>query len=172
MHCTIGCISGPNGRTPNRPCVFPFTARGKTYSTCTYDHSYVVKSLPWCSTRTDDRGNHIIGNVGSCEDPSCPIPPRGIAISSTIMWENCIQYICHNILFRALLELQTYFFPSPKNAECQSPAMPWTRASPPTSPRSPGWPPSATTGAASGSTSAAAASSTTTSSSRQRTASS
>ncbi len=71
-----GCVA-TGGKTPGRPCVFPFTVRGKTYNSCTYDFSFVVGSKPWCSTKTDERGKHINGNVGTCEDPSCPIPPRG-----------------------------------------------------------------------------------------------
>jgi len=102
------CVTS-DGKTPNKRCVFPFTARGVTYESCTYDIAWVthehfvktrterkqssnslfaLKSLtslitatkiqPWCSTKVDANGKHINGNWGTCEDASCPKPPRRI----------------------------------------------------------------------------------------------
>ena len=67
------------------PCVFPFTLKGKTYHSCTYDYSHVTGYKPWCSTKVDPNGNHVTGrnpdgtkNWGTCleDDFTCPIPPR------------------------------------------------------------------------------------------------
>merc|ERR1719228_1847447 len=41
------------------PCVFPFTNKGVTYTTCTTDGGF---DKPWCSTATDIFGNHVLGN--------------------------------------------------------------------------------------------------------------
>lgn len=66
------------GKVPNAPCVFPFTHRGKTYNSCTWDVSYVTGNRPWCSTSTDVNGNHLQGRWGNCDENSdCPVPPRG-----------------------------------------------------------------------------------------------
>ena len=68
-------------------CVFPFSLRGKIYSSCTYDYSHITKYKPWCSTKVDQNGNHISagGNWGICADSiNCPIPPKycGIPVST------------------------------------------------------------------------------------------
>ena len=64
-------VGGPGN---GLPCVFPFKYRGKTYSTCTKDHTNIQKK-PWCSTKVDERGKHISGqrNWGNC-DKTCPLP--------------------------------------------------------------------------------------------------
>ena len=64
------------GQTPGKPCIFPFTARGVTYESCTWDLSHLTESKPWCSTKVDSNGVHVRGNVGTCETSNCPIPPR------------------------------------------------------------------------------------------------
>ena len=54
-----------------KACVFPFKygLRGLTFNSCTLAGSY---TRPWCSLKTDSRGNHMIGrrNWGYCQD-SC-----------------------------------------------------------------------------------------------------
>ena len=42
--------------------MFPFTYEGVTYSHCTLRHD----SQAWCSTRTDQDGNHISSEWGYC----------------------------------------------------------------------------------------------------------
>ena len=64
------------------PCVFPFRYAGRTYHTCTYDHSRIFQYFPWCSTKVNKNGKHIakkgrdgLWNVGICEDKeNCPLP--------------------------------------------------------------------------------------------------
>merc|ERR1711892_732510 len=50
------------------PCVFPFTNKGVTYTTCTTSGGF---HKPWCSTATDIFGNHVYGNFGDC-NAACP----------------------------------------------------------------------------------------------------
>merc|ERR1712106_202015 len=50
------------------PCVFPFTNKGVTYTTCTTSGGF---DKPWCSTATDFFGNHVYGNFGDC-NAACP----------------------------------------------------------------------------------------------------
>ena len=68
------------------PCIFPFTRKGKTYYSCTYDISHYFDYKPWCATKVDEYGELISKNkdgsrnYGICdpdENPlECPIPPR------------------------------------------------------------------------------------------------
>ena len=79
---TVGNINS------GRPCVFPFKFEGKTYSKCTYhrtldrtedypDYSQLTPfstedaNLPWCSTKVNSDGNHVMGEFGLCGD-KCP----------------------------------------------------------------------------------------------------
>ena len=64
-------VSGPN---PNQPCVFPFRYKNKVYSGCDTDPDDPTKT--WCSTKTDQDGNHIIGQneYGHCA-ANCPRQP-------------------------------------------------------------------------------------------------
>jgi len=66
-----------SGRDPNKPCVFPFTFRGKTYNTCTWDMHHLTGRKAWCSTYVNDTGHHQggQGNWGACGS-GCPIPPN------------------------------------------------------------------------------------------------
>ena len=56
--CTT--IGGP---APNHGCVFPFTHRNKTFTTCTSSHT---RTRPWCSTKVDSRQRFIGGDWGFC----------------------------------------------------------------------------------------------------------
>jgi len=42
---------------------------GKTYSQCTLDGGF---KKPWCSTSTDQYGNHVRGTWGDCDPTTCP----------------------------------------------------------------------------------------------------
>ena len=79
--------SGPRQNTAlNQTCKFPFKVAGKTYHTCTYDHSGGTGFKPWCSVRTDEFNNHIRDSdpramgkptYGICDDYKiCPIQTR------------------------------------------------------------------------------------------------
>ena len=67
----IGCatVSGPS---PSKPCKFPFTFKGVTYSGCPIDPD--DSSKRWCSTLVDEKGNHVVDQkeYGHCSD-TCPI---------------------------------------------------------------------------------------------------
>ena len=52
------------GPDTGSPCVFPFTFQDKQYTACTLDAA--GDGLPWCSTRTDDFGQHVKGWWGIC----------------------------------------------------------------------------------------------------------
>ena len=72
----------------DKPCQFPFTVKGKTYYTCTWDYSFVTGYKPWCSLETDEDNKHKSGRFkdangitkkywGVCDDTDeCNIPPR------------------------------------------------------------------------------------------------
>lgn len=55
-------------RSGNRRCVFPFTFRGKTYSSCTTDHS--ENGQAWCSYQVDSSGVAVTNFWGDCT-PEC-----------------------------------------------------------------------------------------------------
>jgi hypothetical protein len=54
------------GNVVDKACVFPFRFNGVTYNGCTED-----EDGRWCSTKTDERGNHVTGNWGICSS-NCP----------------------------------------------------------------------------------------------------
>ena len=53
-----------------RECQLPFTFRGTVYTECTREHDQ--EGRLWCSTRTDERGEHVQsgGHWGHCQE-SC-----------------------------------------------------------------------------------------------------
>ena len=55
------CLTS-GGKVVGAPCVFPFTYNGVTYTDCTS----VDDGQAWCSTATDDDGNHINNFWGYC----------------------------------------------------------------------------------------------------------
>merc|ERR1712055_831688 len=64
---TEDCVT-INGPQKGAKCVFPFKARGKEYTKCTKAGNY---KAAWCSTKTDDNGDTVLGNYGDCSD-KCP----------------------------------------------------------------------------------------------------
>jgi hypothetical protein len=50
-----------------KPCIFPFKFFGQTLSACTTLKD--PEDKPWCSTKVDDTGNHVIsgGYWGHCD---------------------------------------------------------------------------------------------------------
>ena len=83
----------------DQPCQFPFTVKGKTYYTCTYDYSYLMGYKPWCSVSTDENNKHNTGRTkidgvtkkfwGICDDTDqCTIPSRcKLSLSILTLWE-------------------------------------------------------------------------------------
>merc|ERR1711890_14128 len=65
---TTPCVT-INGPQKGAKCVFPFKARGKEYTKCTKAGNY---EAAWCSTKTDDNGNTLLGNYGDCSE-DCPV---------------------------------------------------------------------------------------------------
>ena len=65
-----------NGPSAEHWCQLPFSYKGRTYSTCTYEESF--DGRPWCSVKVDDKGHHVEneGNWGYCND-FCPIDFKG-----------------------------------------------------------------------------------------------
>merc|ERR1712223_1383110 len=53
---TCTTVSGP---ASGKPCVFPFTWQGKTFTSCTKEGDDQGKL--WCSTMVDQAGNHVAG---------------------------------------------------------------------------------------------------------------
>jgi len=55
-----------------RKCKFPFKFQGKTFASCTRE--FDPDSKPWCSTKTDLQGNHVVneGEWGYCPS-DCPV---------------------------------------------------------------------------------------------------
>ncbi len=65
--------AGGNRRnvTFGTPCQFPFKYDGRTFSSCTLSGTPPDDRTPWCSTRTDSRGNHVQGTWAHCGS-GCP----------------------------------------------------------------------------------------------------
>ena len=63
-----------DGPSKGVPCVFPFAFGGKKYEECASDSNGF-----WCSTKTDEEGEHIAeqGNWGIC-GLNCPIPGKSM----------------------------------------------------------------------------------------------
>ena len=52
----------------NSTCIFPFEYQGRTYKTCTYDHSN--EGIPWCMTNKTVKNGHDTKYIESWAD--CP----------------------------------------------------------------------------------------------------
>merc|ERR1712215_616675 len=76
---TPGACLTEGGNIVGAPCVFPFRHRGVTYTSCTYAGGF---DKPWCSTATDRRGNHILGNYGDCNS-ACPAEQGATTTTTT-----------------------------------------------------------------------------------------
>ena len=61
-----------SGNNPNKPCIFPFTYKGKTYDTCILWEKGGDQRGVWCPTLVDEQGNYVEGNWGYC-GTKCPI---------------------------------------------------------------------------------------------------
>ena len=55
-------------------CKFPFKFKESVYDGCKVGY----KGTLWCSTQTDDNGNHVngTGKWGYCKDPLCKLDKR------------------------------------------------------------------------------------------------
>ena len=71
----ISVCETDGGANPNRPCIFPFRFKGKSYNTCTLKDAEYTNNKAWCSTQVDKFENHISGQGkwGNCGQ-GCPFP--------------------------------------------------------------------------------------------------
>merc|ERR1711973_210208 len=73
--CGAGCptetttVTTTPAPTCSTPCKFPFVYMGKVHYACTNAGGF---QPAWCSTATDQYGNHIIGNFADCA-VGCPV---------------------------------------------------------------------------------------------------
>ena len=60
----------------NKKCVLPFTHNGRTHTRCPIDPDDSSKF--WCSTKVDNRGNHVVGQreYGHCSPRLCPLESK------------------------------------------------------------------------------------------------
>ena len=82
-----------------QPCVFPFHWNFTTYFGCPEDYEDTTKT--WCSTKVDEKGNHIQnhGKYGFCSN-QCPVHQETAATS-------CKCYI-YSIFFLVLVLTNIY----------------------------------------------------------------
>jgi len=78
----VSVVSGVCITEQGTECVFPFKARGTSFSTCTYEGGF---TKPWCSTKVDTNGDTVLGNWGDCptNDPNCPIDRDSLVNTDT-----------------------------------------------------------------------------------------
>ncbi len=65
--CEETNVKGCKSLQPPKNCVFPFSFRGSTFNSCTSEGGDVSGEL-WCSTKTDEFGNHVRGNWEICPE--------------------------------------------------------------------------------------------------------
>ena len=75
--CPDSCLQceATQGPGEGEACVFPFSWQGETYTQCqpwVYGGQWETDGELWCSTKTDQSGQHIEGNFGICSDV-CPV---------------------------------------------------------------------------------------------------
>merc|ERR1712060_169217 len=83
MGTAVGCqeslqdnpdrMGGPcttvSGKVVGAPCVFPFTYKDTSYTSC---KPSVGSKKSWCSTKTDSSGVYVSGYWGYCPSGGCP----------------------------------------------------------------------------------------------------
>merc|ERR1712107_403902 len=67
------CLTDQTGPVKGEPCAFPFTFNERLYDKCTlwdWDAELGTNFIGryWCSTETDEWGNHITGKYGMCTE--------------------------------------------------------------------------------------------------------
>jgi hypothetical protein len=79
--CDETNVKGCNSLQPPKNCVFPFSFRGSTFNSCTNEGGDVSSEL-WCSTKTDEFGNHVRGNWEICPE-GCSLETELITTGTT-----------------------------------------------------------------------------------------
>ena len=71
---TRQCVVEERGSGSLAECKFPFKFKESVYDGCKVGY----KGTLWCSTQTDDNGNHVngTGKWGYCKDPLCKLDKR------------------------------------------------------------------------------------------------
>ena len=64
------CLTTYDSDDPEKECIFPFKHDNITYNGCPIDP--IDETKRWCSTLTDDNGDHVNGNWGYCESNCKP----------------------------------------------------------------------------------------------------
>jgi len=64
-----GTFVNKKGKERQRPCIFPFKFKGKTYNQCTTDES--INGKPRCAYKVNKQGKVANGKWAECE-PGCP----------------------------------------------------------------------------------------------------
>jgi len=116
------CITSVDSSAPETECIFPFTFNNFTYNGCPTDPFDETKR--WCSTKTDENGNHVTGDGtwGYCT-PGCKpeIFPDELLIGSDAnidpQTETCDYTACNGFTFKLEIfdKVETY-------GQCQFPA--------------------------------------------------
>ena len=72
IYCKASSLGTDGGckTVDGRDCVFPFTYRGLSYSSCTTAES--VNGAAWCATEVDSSGAVVHSKWQDCE-PECPV---------------------------------------------------------------------------------------------------
>ena len=90
---SIGCFT--EVRTYNgvesKDCIFPFKFKGKTYASCTKDHT--TNNKVWCATKVDSIGTVIDGKWGDCDSSCSEADSNEYCQQSEFFYENgrCIK---------------------------------------------------------------------------------
>ena len=84
------------GADPGKSCVFPFKFRDVIYTECTLPGTGGLQD-PWCSTLTDERGQHVSGQGkwGNCA-PECLETTSRKRNSSLRKRSTCLCYLHHS----------------------------------------------------------------------------
>merc|ERR1719394_116421 len=71
--CSTAATTTTPSPTCSTPCKFPFVYNGVVHYACTNAGGF---KNPWCSTKTDAFGKHVIGNYADC-GVGCPVEILG-----------------------------------------------------------------------------------------------